>query len=209
MVRLLSRGSAILALAVTLVLLSTIPALAHERRDVGAYRLVVGWINEPALVEEPNGVDFRVTRISDDSPVEGLEKTVKVSLAYAGGKESEPQPLRARFGMPGRYTLDVFPTKAGEYTFRFTGEIEGQKIDEVFTSGPGRFNHVEEKRIMMFPQQEPSISELSSRVQMLGLAGVVLGALGLVAGGVALTVALTTRRSIEQPAVVPSLQQRS
>jgi hypothetical protein len=180
--------------------------LAHERRDVGAFRFVVGWIVEPALVEEPNGVDITVTRIADGSNVEGVEQSLKVAISYAGGKFTDPKPLRARFGMPGKYTLDAIPTKAGEYTFHFTGEIEGVKVDEKFVSGPGRFNHVQAKAALMVPEPQPSIGELAAKVdagnvepsqprvvettasssdgvaRAIGVAGFIVGAVGLVAG---------------------------
>lgn len=184
------------------------PALAHETREVGAYRFVVGFVNEPPLVEEPNGVDLRVTRIADNTPVEGLEKTLRVSLSYAGGKETDPQPLRPRFGMPGRYTLDVVPTKAGEYTFHFTGEIEGRRVDERFTSGPGRFDHVGEKTAMMFPERQPLIGDLASTARtarLIGVAGLIVGVLGMGLGVTALTIALRGGRRHAGDVSLPSL----
>lgn len=196
------------AFVVALVTLSlSHSAFAHERRDIGAYQFVVGWIIEPALVEEPNGVDLTVTRISDGSNVEGVEKSLKVAISYAGGKFTDPQTLRTRFGMPGKYTFDAFPTKVGEYTFHFTGDIEGVTIDEKFVSGPGRFGNIEAKTALMIPEKQPSIGELAAKVDSVGnveptrpqtatteaassdgtaralaVAGLVVGAIGLVAG---------------------------
>src|SRR5438094_570267 len=59
--------------------------------------------------------------------------------------------LRARFGVAGGYTADIIPTKAGQYLFRFFGEISGDKIDEKFESGPGRFNDVDDPARLEFP----------------------------------------------------------
>jgi hypothetical protein len=128
--------------------------------------------------------------------VEGVERTLKVALSYAGGRETEPQPLRARFGMPGNYLLDVFPTRTGEYTFHFTGEIDGQTVDERFVSGPGRFGHIEAKTTLMFPEQESTIAEAAraaGTARSLGLVGAVAGILGLLAGLAALIMTLGTR----------------
>ncbi|HEY3126471.1 MAG TPA: hypothetical protein VGK07_05385, partial [Candidatus Limnocylindria bacterium] len=36
-------------------------AAAHERRMVGPYQFVVGWLNEPAYVGLMNSLDLRVT----------------------------------------------------------------------------------------------------------------------------------------------------
>ena len=35
-------------------------ASAHEHRDVGNYTLVVGFLDEPAIANEPNGLSLRV-----------------------------------------------------------------------------------------------------------------------------------------------------
>ena len=39
-------------------------ALAHEGRDVAEYRFNIGWINEPAYEGFMNGVELRVTKVS-------------------------------------------------------------------------------------------------------------------------------------------------
>ena len=63
-------------LALVLALLGTGVALAHESRVVGKYKFVVGFLNEPALLNQPNSLDFRVTVSDTAKPVEGLDKTV-------------------------------------------------------------------------------------------------------------------------------------
>ncbi|MEX2446065.1 MAG: hypothetical protein WD734_01910, partial [Dehalococcoidia bacterium] len=37
-------------------------AQAHESRDVGPYNFVVGWMAEPAIEGEKNGIDLRITQ---------------------------------------------------------------------------------------------------------------------------------------------------
>jgi hypothetical protein len=108
---------------------------AHEQRDIaGKYHLVVGFINEPAISEQPNGIDLTVTDIASKQPIEGLDKALKAQLIYGGS--TQDVSLRARFGLPGKYTADLIPTKAGTYKFHFTGQISGDNIDETFVSGP-------------------------------------------------------------------------
>src|SRR5919202_2099787 len=97
-----------------LVLQAPTPVLAHERRDVasGKYQLSVGFINEPAIQNGPNGIDLTITDKATQKPVEGAEKTIKASIAFGGG-QAKDFPIRARFGMPEKYTADLIPTRAG------------------------------------------------------------------------------------------------
>ena len=100
---------AIVALVMAAVALAPTAAFAHERRQVGSYTFVVGFLNEPAIQGEPNGLDLTITD-AGNNPVEGAEKTLKVAIAYGGGAAKD-QPIHARFGLKGKYTFDVIPTK--------------------------------------------------------------------------------------------------
>jgi hypothetical protein len=170
-------------------------ASAHERRSLGKYEVVVGFINEPAILDQPNGVDLTVIDKDTQQPVEGLEKTLKVAVAY-GGNPPKEMPLRTRFRMPGKYTADLIPTRAGTYTFTFTGDINGQAINEKFESGPGRFNDVQSSTDLQFPVRELSSGEVSARLaeaqqaasqaRTFGLIGTGVGVLGVLLGGMAL-----------------------
>src|SRR5262249_44165483 len=115
------------ALVATLLLFLLLPlgASAHERRDVGKLQFVVGWIGEPSLLGEPNGIDLRISDKATGNPIEGAEKTLKASVAFGGGQPKE-FPLRARFGQKGAYTADIIPTKAGSYVFTFSGTVGDQ-----------------------------------------------------------------------------------
>lgn len=178
------------------------PTYAHERRDVGPYQFVVGFINEPAFQDEPNGIDLRIVDRATEQPIEEAEKTLKAAVAFGGGQPRE-LPLRARFRMPGNYTADLIPTRSGSYVFTFSGEINGQPVNERFESGPGRFNDVTPASELHFPVREPAASELSSRLAQVqeaadgartfGMLGTGLGALGLLLGGTALM--LSRRRA--------------
>ena len=182
-----------LALAFAFVtLFNPPPASAHERRDVGPYQLVVGFIGEPAIVGELNGIDLRVVNKSSQQPVEGVEKTLKAAIAFGGGQPKE-LALRTRFNMPGNYTADIIPTRAGTYVFTFSGAIDGQQVNERFESGPGRFNDVQSRNDLSFPVVEASPAELqqalndgrqqASTATMLGTVGLVLGLAALALAG--------------------------
>ncbi|MGH2471127.1 MAG: hypothetical protein ACRDG6_01805, partial [Candidatus Limnocylindria bacterium] len=86
-------------------------ALGHERRIVGPYTFVVGWIDEPAYVNFMNSLDLTVTETSGGKAVEGLDKTLKADVTFGGSATPQPLTLAARFGQPGKYSGFVLPTR--------------------------------------------------------------------------------------------------
>ena len=180
-------------LAAVALLLSLSIALAHENRDVGKYRLTVGWTGEPAYQGQRNGLSLAIVNKDTNQPVEGAEKTLQAEILFGGQKREVA--LRAVFRQPGQYTADLIPTRDGDYRFRFFGDIEGQKVDEVFDSADGKFNAVQQADALYFPggdtsaqltQTVQTAEQKAAQSQTFGILGLVLGALGLVAGGAAL-----------------------
>ena len=164
MTRAISLAAAMLIVAASLIA-SAGSAAAHERRTVGPYELVVGWLNEPAYVGLVNSLDLRGTdtRATPAKPVEGLEKTLVVDL-QTGGLAPQKLTVTARFGTPGAYNGYAMPTLTGTYTFRITGKIESLDIDQKFESGPGRFGEVEDTSGLQDPTKVPAADELSRRL---------------------------------------------
>ena len=185
----MKRALIILAtLALTAGPLSGVTA-AHERRTVGPYTFVVGWLVEPSFVGEMNGLDLTVTETASAKPLEGLEKTLQAEIVTGGNAATLPLPLAARFGMAGKYQAQVLPTRTGDYTFHIFGTAGSTKIDERFESGPGRFGSVESTTAVQFPAKLVSADDLAARldeIRTIGIAGVVLGAIALAVGATAL-----------------------
>ena len=156
--------------AATLVVVSSFAiyggtAAAHERRMVGPYQFVVGWLNEPAYVGLMNSLDLRIsdTRVNPAKAVEGLEKTLTVDL-QTGGLGSLPLTVTARFGTPGAYNGYVMPTATGTYTFTIKGKIETLDVNEKFESGPGRFGDIESTTAIQYPNKVPAADDLTKRL---------------------------------------------
>jgi hypothetical protein len=171
-------------------------ASAHERRPIaGKYDVVVGFDKEPAFVSEQNAAAIRITRAGTQDPVAGVEKTLKIKLAFGGG-EAKEFPLRSVFGQAGYYVADFFPTSAGTYIFTFVGDIEGTPVNERFESGPGRFNDVQDASSVQFPRRSPDPATMSAQLQSaqdaadnarnIAVAGLLIGLVGLVVGGLGL-----------------------
>lgn len=209
MLRIFKLLPAITIVALIFTSLMPLTASAHENRKVGKYQLTVGFITEPPIEGVKNGVDLRVTNTETNQPVEGVEKTVKVAIAYKATKKT--MEIRTLFRDPGHYTADLIPTAPGQYVFTFTGTIDGLPINEKFESGPGRFNDVQSAVELQFPDTLPEVRELAgvvpatqkaameaqstaTSIQTLALAGVVLGALGILVGIGAASIALRSRK---------------
>lgn len=142
-----------------------------------------------------NGLDLTVTNKADGKPVEGLEKTLKAQV-LADGKTLD-LTMQSRFNMPGKYAAYFMPTAAGQYRFHITGEINGEKIDELFESGPGRFSDIASIAPLQFPNQvatAPSDLQVqldaaksaANTARLIAIVGIVVGVLGLLVGRAAL-----------------------
>jgi hypothetical protein len=143
------------------------PALAHEEREVGGHTLVVGWLEEPAFAGFKNAVQF-IASHGEGDPVTEANLEVEVIFGEAEAEErTEPMPLEPAFGTPGEYHAFLIPTRPGTYTFHVFGALEGEELDETFTSGEQTFNDVREPTEVQFPAQDPSTGELAEAVTRL------------------------------------------
>ena len=187
MIRALSAMS-VATIVIASLLLTSGAAYAHERRMVGPYQFVVGWLNEPAYVGQLNSLDLRVTDTRNNQPVSGLEKTLTVDLA-AGGLAAFPLSVTARFGTAGAYNGYVMPTVTGGYTFHIAGKIDTQSVDEKFQSGPNTFGDVEDATALQYPTKVPVADELGRKLdaiqsgvdqtRLIAVAGILLGVIAL------------------------------
>jgi hypothetical protein len=165
-------------------LFGTDNALAHERRVIGNYEIEVGWLNEPALADEPNGLFLSVVFFpngvpaeggegaqTEGQPVEGLEETLQAEIIAGGGAQTKELTLEPAFNAPGEYESVIIPSVPGDYSFRIFGDLEGQQIVERFSSGPETFDSIEDTGELQFPQEVPSNAELQSEIDALKSGG--------------------------------------
>ena len=119
------------------------------------------------------------------------------------------------WGTPGDYRSFFVPTQAGAYTFTLKGKLGAQKIDIAVSSGPNTFSEVNDPAKTALPAvKDPSTAQLAQRLdreatrvnatvaaatatqrdaedaagqaRMLAIGGLLVGAVGLVLGGLAL-----------------------
>lgn len=196
----MSRVSRIAAAMVWAVLALTLAmpgaAFAHEHVTVGKYELTIGWVEEPPLVGEPNGISLRITDTETNQPVSDVD-TLRLSLTTGDQtRELELEPLGER--APGQYAADVIPTVRGVYSVRITGKIAEQDVDVSVD-----IEEVAEADSLQFPVILPSSPKMNEELsslraenqslrasvaqnQLLAAGGAVLGLSGLVAGLVSL-----------------------
>ena len=167
-------GSLLLAI---LFLAQPLVGSAHEHREVGDYTLVVGFINEPAIQGDTNGIVLEVTK--GDAPVVGLADTLTAQVIF--GDQTRDFELAPAFGEDGVYEAVFIPTEPGDYTFRFFGQIDGIDVDETFTSSPEGFDSVAPRADLEFPSNDESGSGETTTVAMplaVGAGVLMLGAAG-------------------------------
>jgi hypothetical protein len=185
-------------LGVVLTLFVGIGAVhAHESRDVGDYTFTVGFLDEPVFAGQKSGLDLRIAR--GDEPVEDAEASLEAEVTF--GQQTRDLPISAVFGQAGAYRSVFFPTAAGPYSFRVFGELDGQAIDETFTSGPDTFSEVQDTAGGQFPVVYPAPGDLARDAEAGAAAATTamvslgLGAAGLIAGLVAIGMSLARRRA--------------
>ncbi len=168
-------GAFLLALA---FLAQPLAGLAHEHRDVGDYTFTVGFINEPAIQGDTNGIWVEV--LNGEEPVTGLADTLQAQVIF--GDQSRDFDLVPAWGEDGVYQAVFIPTEPGDYTFRFFGQIDGVDVDESFTSSPEGFDSVAPRADLEFPStgEEGDSSNTAITVAM------PIAAITVLAGGVAL-----------------------
>jgi hypothetical protein len=194
MVNRLARAAILAALVVAVAGIGT--AAAHEQREVGEYTFTVGMLDEPVFTGLRSGLDLRVAR--GEEPVEGLEESLDATVTF--GSETRDLEISPAFGEPGAYRSVFFPTAAGPYTFHITGDIEGTPVDETFSAGPDTFGEVQDVSAGQFPVQFPATgdvvrdAEAGAGAATSATIALGLGAAGLVAGVVAIGLAVTRRR---------------
>ena len=171
---------------------------AYEGEPNGLY-LRVYEVPTP-LAEPANGVAAQATPAAtpeaspapaaSPTPVPGSELTAEV--AY--GPDVQPLKLEPA-PQDGVYRAVFVPTQPGDYVFRIKGKLGGEDIAEEFRTSPQGIPPVVGVAGLQFPQEIPVGQGLlaaldereaeAKRARTLGMVGIALGVVGLLAGGIA------------------------
>jgi len=187
-------------------------AFGHTIDSVDNYRLEIGWMNEPIVSGETNGIELFVSPLEPDldlknqifqNGIPDLEKSLKMQLVFEDHKIT--LPLEADHNIPGKYYAFVNPTISGYYQANILGTI-GESTVSLSMHPP----KVDERSYIEFPESsdltlnqlidghttvvgeindlKESISELEkSNMQLsLSFAGIIIGLIAIVIAVIAL-----------------------
>lgn len=114
------------ALLLSFLAFNPAPLLAHEEVVFGDINIVAGWVDEPPLLNQLNGIILIVTQVSNGQPVNNALAQVDITLQ----KGAETRPLEFQPSEEaGTYTATILPTQTGQYAVVMRGTIAGQAID--------------------------------------------------------------------------------
>src|SRR5919106_3089433 len=132
------------------------PVLGHEEVVIGDISIVAGWVDEPPLVNQLNGIVLIVTQVSNGQPVNNALAQADITLQKGG----ETRPLEFQPSEEaGTYTATILPTQTGQYTLVMRGTIAGQAID-----GQIEIEDVEDTARFSFPPATTNSSSGSNQI---------------------------------------------
>ncbi len=164
---------------------------AHTTIQVGEYQVEIGWLTEPPIVGQQNGIVVNVSSSSDPDPDENGTidvSAMKVEVLFGGEtKTLSLQPLGE--DTFGQFVAPILPTRPGLYTIRLSGNLGDMKD----ISAEVQPEEVESTSVLQFPK----VANPQSQTGGFGLAGW-LAVVGIAAGLGGLFVALLALRKNRQ-----------
>lgn len=133
-------------LALVAVMPFTVSAHEHQAFEINGeyYSFTIGSLNEPIIVDDKTGVDFRAMKGEGAAavPVIGLEETLQVELI--AGDKTKVLDFSPVYGSEGAYKAPFYPTVATTLSYRVFGTIEGTPFEYTFTCSPAGHATAEE-----------------------------------------------------------------
>jgi hypothetical protein len=144
-----------------------IPSLAgitygHTIDAVEEYRIEIGWMNEPVVSGETNGLELYISPLIPcpdisismecansqefQNGIEGLKKLIKIQFVF-DKTEKITLPLSPDHNIPGKYYAFVNPTVSGYYQANIIGKILDTSINLSMHPPP-----VAERSYIEFPE---------------------------------------------------------
>ena len=137
-------------------------AYGHTVDAVGEYRVEIGWMNEPVISGETNGLELYVSPLETcpDIPIllecansqefkngiEGLRKLLKIQFVY-DKTQTITLPFVADHDIPGKYYAFITPTVSGYFQANLIGKILETPVNLSMHPPP-----IAERSYIEFPQ---------------------------------------------------------
>ena len=113
-------------------------AYGHTVDAVGEYRIEIGWMNEPVMSGDTNGLELYISPLVDcpdisiplecansqefQNGIEGLRKLLKIQFVY-NQTQTITLPLVDDHNIPGKYYAFITPTVSGYFQANLIGKI--------------------------------------------------------------------------------------
>jgi len=113
-------------------------AYGHTVDAVGEYRIEIGWMNEPVVSGDTNGLELYVSPLvacpdisiplecansqEFQNGIEGLRKLLKIQFVY-DKTQTITLPLVVDHDIPGKYYAFITPTVSGYFQANLIGKI--------------------------------------------------------------------------------------
>ena len=137
-------------------------AYGHTVDAVGEYRVEIGWMNEPVISGETNGLELYVSPLEEcpDIPIllecansqefkngiEGLRKLLKIQFVH-DNTQTITLPFVADHDIPGKYYAFITPTVSGYFQANLIGKILETPVNLSMHPPP-----IAERSYIEFPQ---------------------------------------------------------
>jgi len=173
----------ILMLLAALLAFPTI-AFAHQTVTVGDYNVEYGWVNEPAVVGQPNAVVINITpkdfAASGGAQPPDQDVSAMTIMAMFGGQNKmlSLQPLAEN--TPGQFIAPITPMRPGVYTIHLGGKIGTTNFNNDVTP-----EEVKTSDVVQFPVLDTAAAPAAPAMNVwaiVSIAGFLLGAVGTVLG---------------------------
>ena len=127
-------------LLLSLLLIPSFAGIAsgHTVDAVGEYRIEIGWMNEPVMSGDTNGLELYISPLVDcpdisiplecansqefQNGIEGLRKLLKIQFVY-NQTQTITLPLVDDHNIPGKYYAFITPTVSGYFQANLIGKI--------------------------------------------------------------------------------------
>ena len=141
-------------------------AYGHTVDAVGEYRVEIGWMNEPVMSGDTNGLELYVSPLVDcpdisiplecansqefQNGIEGLRKLLKIQFVY-DKTQTITLPLVVDHNIPGKYYAFITPTVSGYFQANLIGKILDTPVNLSMHPPP-----IAERSYIEFPESSDS-----------------------------------------------------
>jgi len=133
-------------------------SFAHISKAFSNTTIETGWLHEPPLVADLNGIILQVSKSDGGQETPVLNALANLTISAKYGTITKQLDFEPSQTTDGRYEAKILPTRLGPYYVVVQGDVKGQKVDGEF-----KIEDVESKSIFSFP--DSSVDTTSSNNQ--------------------------------------------